>query len=516
MKTFERAGANLRIEAYPNGGARCAIAAFLIEPDGSAQLCGTDAINLSRASDRRRWVESLPENLRAEADPLAQELGILIERWRADGGDGKERGENKAAPVAPWDSAVDGAALFAELERLLLTYVVLAPAARTAVILWLLHTYLVDVSEYTPYLHVTSPVRGCGKTTLLQMFEHTAARARRSDGITAAALYRTIDRHEPTMLLDELDTRLRGDSGEMLRGVLNSGFQRGGKVTICVGDEHDVRDHNVFCAKVLSGIGRLWDTVESRSIRIAMERASRDDLRSLRKVRGDRIGAICEPFRRKMLRWADDARDQLRELDIEPPDALGARQCDVWRPLLAIASVAGGDWPDRAQRAALTLHGVAEEEGDYGLLMLQDVRDLFHSRHVVQTATGGDVLPTATILEQLSQRDDRPWPEYRKDKAISARSVASLLGRFGIKPKTVRISNAEQGTLKGYVYSECLPSFQRYLALETEQAPIPSELSVTSVTGAAADSVTLVTDKKKGMGAEEPYELDERTGLADA
>jgi hypothetical protein len=49
----------------------------------------------------------------------------------------------------------------------------------------------------------------------------------------------------------------------------------------------------------------------------------------------------------------------------------------VWRPLLAVADAIGGKWTQTAREAALALYGVAEEEGDYGLLMLEDVRQLF-------------------------------------------------------------------------------------------------------------------------------------------
>ena len=62
------------------------------------------------------------------------------------------------------------------------------------------------------------------------------------------------------MLLDELDAQLRSDAGESLRKVLNTGFARTGKITICVGDAHEDKDFATFCPKVLAGIGRVWDT----------------------------------------------------------------------------------------------------------------------------------------------------------------------------------------------------------------------------------------------------------------
>jgi hypothetical protein len=357
--------------------------------------------------------------------------------------------------------------------------------------LWLAHTYVTEVTDYTPYILVTSPVRECGKSTLLEVLSHLANRAQMTGGITAAGLYRRIHRLSPTMLVDELDTRLRGDSGELLRGVLNTGFHRSGKVTICVGEQHDDQDFNTFCPKVLAGIGRAWDTVTSRSIPVRLTRATPDEIRRLKKIRGDQISAVCEPYRRRLLRWSCDARGQLRLKDAVTPDALSARQCDVWRPLLAIADVADGQPSGTAREAALALSGAAQEEGDTGLLLLEDLRELFR-------ASGKQGLYSEWVVQELTKREDRPWPEYRGDKPISKRGLASLLGRFGVKPRTVR-DGAE--TAKGYRLEDLAPVFRTYLV-----APHTAISNVTSVTtdhsapGNAA-CVTDVTDRVSGIGA---------------
>jgi hypothetical protein len=276
------------------------------------------------------------------------------------------------------------------------------------------------------------------------------------------------------MLLDELETRLRGDSGEMLRGVLDSGFRRGGKLTICVGDQHEEKDFSTFCPKVLAGIGRVWDTVASRSIPVRMARASRAELVLLKKLRGDRIVGICLPYRRRLQRWASDFEESLRALDPETPDSLGARHSDVWRPLLGIADVAGGEWPKRARDAALELHGRGDEESDYGLLLLADVRELFD---VQKSEPFGEKLRSAKIVEELVKREDRPWPEYRNERPITPRGVANLLARFDIRPKTIRIGLE---TTKGYERADFVAAFRTYL----EEAHTPPHSTVTTVTPA--------------------------------
>jgi len=68
----------------------------------------------------------------------------------------------------------------------------------------------------------------------------------------------------------------------------------------------------------------------------------------------------CDEFallRRKAARWAVDNFDKLRDPDPKIPDALDDRAADNWRPLLAIADLAGDDWPRRAREAACLLSG---------------------------------------------------------------------------------------------------------------------------------------------------------------
>src|SRR5262249_37217060 len=80
----------------------------------------------------------------------------------------------------------------------------------------------------SPRLGVRSPTKGCGKTLLLDVLDRVVARPLPTTNVTAAAIFRVIEAHRPTLLVDEADTFLR-DNDE-LRGVLNSGHRKGGAV----------------------------------------------------------------------------------------------------------------------------------------------------------------------------------------------------------------------------------------------------------------------------------------------
>lgn len=402
-----------------------------------------------------------------------------------------------AAPVAdpfpaedPWPLPVAGDQLLDAICGLLQCHVVLPPMAAEALALWLVHTYLLGESDYTPYILITSPVRECGKSTLLELLAQLAYRSQLTGGITAAALYRRIDRLHPTMLLDEVDTRLQAQGGENLRAVLNTGFHRSGRMTICVGDDHEERDFATFCPKVLAGIGRIWDTVASRSIPVRLRRATKDELARLRKIRGHSIGAECQPYRQKLLRLSTSLGEALRVADPAIPDQLGARQGDVWRPLFAIADAAGGHWPHTARVAACALHRTGEEEGDTALQLLGDVRDILGDQPEIASAT---------LVEELLKREDRPWPEFRSGRPISPVGVAALLRRFEVRPKNLRRG---QMVVKGYTRDALAPIFALYLPVLPETATSATPACVAEVAVPINVDLELASDRPISDGAQ--------------
>ena len=65
-------------------------------------------------------------------------------------------------------------------------------------------------------------------------------------------------------------------------------------------------------------------------------------------------------IRRKLARWTVDNAAALRDANPEPAPGFNNRIKMNWKILLAIADLAGGDWPKRARAAALELR---EEDG---------------------------------------------------------------------------------------------------------------------------------------------------------
>jgi hypothetical protein len=158
------------------------------------------------------------------------------------------------------------------------------------------------------------------------------------------------------------------------------------------------------------------------------------------------------------------------------PDGIHDRDADVWEALLAIADAAGGDWPERARVAAVTL--VTQSKSgtpSLGIKLLADIKTIY-SEHFQ--------LPTAKLLTQLNELEDSPWGDL-KGKPLDARGLARRLKVYDIERATLRIGNS---TAKGYRKEDFHDAWARYL-------PSPPEESVTSVT-----PVTHIADDEGWIG----------------
>jgi putative DNA primase/helicase len=254
---------------------------------------------------------------------------------------------------------------------------VLPRLAEVAAALWTVHAHAFAAAAAWPLLALTPPEKRCGKTTTLAVLARLVPRPLLAANITAASLFRVVEKYSPTLLVDEADSFLRDN--EELRGILNSGHTRDAAYVVrTVGDEHEPRRFSTWAPKAVAIIGRLPDTLADRSIVIPMRRRARGQ--PVERLRLDRPGGFAE-LGRRAARWAADHLAALRAADPEVPGELGDRAADSWRPLLAIADLAGGEWPQQARQAAVALSsGAAEERDSVREELLGDIREAFRER----------------------------------------------------------------------------------------------------------------------------------------
>jgi hypothetical protein len=355
--------------------------------------------------------------------------------------------------------------LLADIAAFIRKYVVVSESQCLTLALWVLHTHTIDTAHTTPYLSITSAEKECGKTRLLEVLALLVARPWFTGRTTPAALARKTDAERPTLLLDESDAAFKGDReyAETLRGVLNSGYRTGGKITVCVGQGTKIttRDFSTFGAKAIAGIGELPDTVASRSIPVRLKRRAPGE--QVERWSGyHRVERDAAPLCEQLVTWASGHCAALEDAEPEPLEQLSDRAAECWEPLLAIADLAGADWSQRAREAALELSTANATDGavpSRGVQVLGAMRAAISDRASI---------PTAEALNTINADEELPFGAWRDGRGLDARGLAKLLAPYGVRPRTVRSGDA---TPKGYARADLEDAFIRYLDPPPESPP---------------------------------------------
>jgi putative DNA primase/helicase len=413
------------------------------------------------------------ERMRAsEAERLGVRVTVLdaeVRKARPRTGDDEPGNEVMFPPLDPWPTPVNGAELLDELAKTVRTFVVLPEHTDRAIALWITFTYLTDTVNVAPILALTSPEKRCGKTSALGVLNELVARPLSASSITAPALFRSIEKWAPTLLIDEADTFIR--ESDELRGVINSGHTRASAFVIrTVGDDHEPRRFATWGAKVIALIGRLPDTLADRAIAIELRRKLPSE--RVQKLRHTRDGSLAD-LARKLVRWTADNRGKIGAARPAIPETLHDRAADNWEPLLAIAELAGGQWPQISREAAEVLSGSSPDGDSLKVELLKDIRRAFANGDTAVPCEGGrfkaDRLTTDQLLDLLNSNRERPWFEFSKGKPITPRKLARMVAPFGVVPNTIRDGET---TFKGYLAKWFEDAFSRYLAPSEPSAAV--------------------------------------------
>jgi hypothetical protein len=267
-----------------------------------------------------------------------------------------------------------------------------------------------------------------------------------TENLKPAVLFRVVDQQQPTLLLDELDTYLY--QANELRGLLNAGHKRGACAYRCEGAGNHIRAFNAFAPAALAGIGQLPATLRDRSILIPLTKAQPGET----PTRFDSTNTQTEHILgRKLARWAKDNFDALAACNPPMPQDAFNRLADNWRPLFAIAQIAGGDWPQRAAEAFALLTPKPQTDRDLDLTLLADIRSIF-------AASSAQRLFSTTLVAALNALPGHPT---RVDATLlNPTSLARRLSRFDIRPCAMRIGNARA---KGYNLADFAEAFAQHL-----------------------------------------------------
>jgi Protein of unknown function (DUF3631) len=231
----------------------------------------------------------------------------------------------------------------------------------------------------------------------------------------------------------------------------------------CVGEgpKQVVVDFPVFGVKILAGTGQLDDQILDRTFPVELRRKRRDEP----VQRFTRRAALRETpeLRARIAAWMDAHAEQLRDARPALPDTLDDRGQDIAEPLLAIADLAGAQWPTRAREACVALRGDGDElEEDVGVELLADIKKAF----------GVDErLATEDLLDKLTADPERPWATWSKGSPMSARQLARKVKSFGVKPTQLKIAGVNR---RGYERAAFDDAFSRYAPSEAPRCATPA------------------------------------------
>lgn len=448
------------------------------------QCVGSNYIELTQREDVENVqaflqdsIEQLPPLEAAEADPLdndilrlanltelqyeqtrtaeAEQLGIrasvldkLVKAKRKEIAENKHR-DDFFEHVEAWHTPVSGHDLLNSIEQIVDDHIACEPQTRIAAALWILYTWAIDAMQIAPIACITAPEKRCGKTQLLTLIGELCYKPLPTSNISSSAMYRSIEAWKPTLLIDEADTFLK--ENEDLRGVINAGHSRKNAFVIrCDGEDNKPTRFNVYCAKAISGIGHLPETIKDRSIILELRRK----LPSEQKLRLRHANqAEWHNIKRKCLRWVSDNFEAIKTTRPQLPEQLHDRAQDNWECLFIIAQLASDEWLNKANKAALLIDGAEIVPLSISEQLLTDIKQIFsHYSH--------SKIHSEVLVSELNADNEKMWASWNKGKPITQSQLAARLKPFRIKSKKVRV---EDKVLNGYELSQFDDAFKRYL-----------------------------------------------------
>jgi len=367
------------------------------------------------------------------------------------------------ADIEPHSERIDPAQLLDDITATILRFIVLDRYQAQLAALWVCACWFVDVIHAAPIALINAPEKACGKTQLLTVLGKLAPRATQVSGISHSVLFRMIETYQPTLFIDEIETVLKDNDD--FRGLINAGHTRDSAFVLRCGtksDDFEPRWFSVWGMKAIAGINaiKLAETVTSRSIIFELRRKKTDEkVQRLRQAEPDLFDILAS----RLARFREDYSQQVRDAQPTLPEVLSDREQDNFEPLLSIANVAGGHWPDTALKAALKLSGVAINVQSIANELLGDIQKVFKKKEI-------EKISSADLITALCEDEEGAWATYNRGQPLTPRQLARLLKGYNITSKDLRFSG--RSGIKGFELGQFTDTFTRYLTTPSENTPL--------------------------------------------
>jgi len=303
-------------------------------------------------------------------------------------------------------------------ERYIEEHVDIAADKRFYTILscWIMATWVWERFNSFGYLWFHGP-SGSGKTWAMEILGSISYRPLMSSSISPAALYRCVEFFSPTFMVDEAERLGIGklsESDSILKQILNAGYRRGFPAIRAKAKTEEIVIYNVYGFKALASIHSLPETLERRSIRVPMAKATRRVKMLIDREEAKRLASMLLMYRFNHL--------------FDPPpvelnlftDILDGTIIEIFKPLTVVAPTE--QVKQRIVGFARDLYRERLEEEKTGL-----EASVFNALHSL-VSEGVSYIPVRDVAARFNE-------DVPEGDRISASFCGKVLKRLGFKKR---------------------------------------------------------------------------------
>jgi hypothetical protein len=373
---------------------------------------------------------------------------------------------------AKTETTYDGPAVW--IARYLAKSISLEPRLLLATGAWITASYIINSWDRFPHLGVTSVIMGSGKSRLKEMLKPIVLRPRLAVSMSAAVLFRIIEMEQPTLMLDEAQwlRRQGSETSCAIHEIISAGICKSDTALRCAPPDWTPREFKVYSPKALFMSGTMDSGLEDKCIPISMKKRSRGERRLTGRCRLRVVEKEGAELQERIAAWVKDKQAQMEEVydKLELLDIDNERTAELMLPLQAVLAVAsendhlGPDDPSQLDILADYARSLDERNRDsekvpLELRLLRACKEIFDNAEDPRKRGPIHFMPSQKLLSKLvTERPEEPWADMGYGRALNRERLASLLRKFGIKPKRLNAANGP----RGYLYGDFVDSWERY------------------------------------------------------
>jgi hypothetical protein len=228
---------------------------------------------------------------------------------------------------------------------------------------------------------------------------------------------------------------------------------------------------------VFSHLGDLYDTLRDRCILVHMQRTMgggrKEYNRTIAQAEGNAIG---ERMHEAISARVDEIKTAYLQYDELFPSLgfLRDRDNEIWKSLFSLCQVLAPSRIPELERSAIDIATLKTAPARPFGSLVQEEKEAEETEYAewlltdaISVMVGHERMATSELVRRLRELPTSPWRAYRgggiTDDASGAMLLASLLKRFGVGPKTIRVrpKGELESTAKGYSWADLIAASER-------------------------------------------------------